>query len=193
MKSIPAKAGAEMGTGLRRCGPQLRCRGISGMHSRISALSLTDALGQHQEITIRVLDKHLLLTGLTVARPAPDFARAQIDGPISGMELRQKRADFLEVNLEHRTLPERRLHRPGLEAAVTLAEHDLLSLRVFQINEPFFVAPEGNLKAKNFRPEGEARVQVGDMKLSYHFGPASLWRSISIATHDSSSIGLRMR
>jgi hypothetical protein len=107
------------------------------MRSRFSALSLTDALGQHQEITIRVLDKYLLLTGLAVTCFAPNLAGTEVDGPISGAELRQKGADFLEVNLEHRTLPKRRLHRPGLEAAVTLAEHDLLSFRVFQINKLF--------------------------------------------------------
>jgi hypothetical protein len=191
MKSIPAKAGTHGENG-HRPSPVWCNISTAGPRFLFSALSLTDALGQHQKITVRILDKHLPLTRLALARFAPDFARAEVDGPISGTELRQKRANFLKVNLKHGTLPERRLHRPGLESAMTLAEHELLPLRVFQINEPFFVAPESNLKAKNFLPKSEARVQVGDMKLSYHVGPAGLWRSISITTHDSSSIGLRV-
>jgi hypothetical protein len=134
--------------------------------------SLTNTLGQHQQITIRVLDKDLLLTGLAIARFAPDLAWTEADRPILASEIGQNRAYILEVNLKHRTLPKRRLHRSCLESAITLAEHDLLAFRMLQVNKLFRFTPIGNFKADGVLPESEADVQVGNMELRYHFGPA---------------------
>jgi len=66
---------------------------------------------------------------------------------------------------------------------MTLAEHDLLTFRMLQVNEPFLFTPVGNFKAENAPPEIEADLQVRDMKLRYDFGPARLWRSVPIGTH----------
>ncbi len=145
--------------------------------------SLTNALGQHQQITIRILDKHLLLTGLAVACLAPDFAWTKVDRPILASEIGQNRVDIPEVNLKHRTLPKRRMHRPCLESAMTLAKHDLLAFRVFQVNELFLFTPVGNFKADDFLPESEADVQVGNVKFRYNFGPARSWRCVPVGAH----------
>jgi hypothetical protein len=50
--------------------------------ARFSWKSLVNALGQHQQITVGVLDKDLLLAGFAVAGSAPDFAWAKVDRPI---------------------------------------------------------------------------------------------------------------
>src|SRR5271166_3916587 len=98
-------------------------------------------------------------------------------------EIGQNRADFLEVNLKHRTLSKRKLHRSCLESAMTLAKHDLLSFRMLQINEFSLFTPISNFKAENVLPESEADLQVSDMKLGYDFGPARPWRSVPIGSH----------
>ena len=120
---------------------------------RCGQSSLTNAMGQHPQITIRVLDKDLLLTGFAVACFAPDLAWTEIDRPISGTEIGQNRADVSEVNLKHCTLPKRSLHRSRLEPTMTLAEHNLLAFRMLQVNELFLFAPLGNFKADNVLPE----------------------------------------
>src|SRR5262249_28667346 len=134
--------------------------------------ALADALGQHQQITIRVLHKDLLLTAFAVACPAPNLAWTEVDRPVSGGEIVQNRADILKVNLKHRTLPKRRLHWSCLEAAMTLAEHDLLAFRVPQVNEPLLFTPVSNFKADRVLPEGEADRQVRNVKLGDHFWPS---------------------
>jgi len=145
--------------------------------------SLTDVLRDHQEITVGVLDKDLSLTGFAVACFAPDLARTQVDRPILGNETGQKRLDILEVNLKHRALPKRRLHGACLESAMPLAEHDLLAFGMLQVNELFFSAAVSNFKADDIPPEGEAGVQVCDMKLRHDFGPTRRRRSVPIGTH----------
>jgi hypothetical protein len=68
-------------------------------------------------------------------------------------------------------LAERRLHGTCLESAMTLAEHDLLTLRVLQINEFFLFEPVGNLETDYILPKGKADIQVGDMELRHDIGP----------------------
>ena len=93
---------------------------------------LADAVGEHQQITIGILDKDLPLTGFAVPRLAPDFARPEIDRPISGSQIGQNGADVPQVNLKHRTLAQGILHRACLESAVPLAKHDLLPFGMLQ-------------------------------------------------------------
>src|SRR5438105_1188887 len=137
---------------------------------------LADAVRQHQQIAVGVLDKDLPLTGFAIAGPAPDLARAEVDRPVSGSEPGQDRGGITEVELKHRALPERRLHRPGLEPTMPLAQHDLLAFGMLQIGEVFRVAPEGDAEADDVRPERQAGSEVGDMQLGDHVGPAGFWR-----------------
>ena len=95
----------------------------------------------------------------------------------------QNGVDIPEVNLKHRALSERMLHRSGLEAAVPLTQHDLLPFRMLQVDEFLLVASEGDFRTDDVRPKSEAGIQVDDMKLGYDVGPAGSWRRLSIETH----------
>ena len=65
---------------------------------------------------------------------------------------------------------------------MTLAEHDLLTFGMLQVNELFFFTAIGNFETDDVLPEPKADVQVGDMKFRYDFGPACFWRSVPIGT-----------
>src|SRR5437868_4919816 len=75
------------------------------------------------------------------------------------------------------------LHRPGLEPAMTLAQHDLLAFGVLQIDELLFVAPEGDVEAEDALPEGETGGELGDMQLGYDVDPAAVWWGVPFAAH----------
>lgn len=54
---------------------------------------------------------------------------------------------------------------------------------MFQINELLLFSAVGNFKTDDVLPEGKADIQVGDMKLRDHVGPARFWRRVPISTH----------
>src|SRR5438874_437483 len=89
---------------------------------------------------------------------------------ILSSQIGQNGTDVPKINLKHRTLPKRILHRSGLESAMPLAEHDLLPFGVLQVNELFLFTPVGNFKTDDVRPEGETDFQVCDVQLGYDFG-----------------------
>jgi hypothetical protein len=150
--------------------------------------SLADVLRQHQQISVEVLDKDLPLTGFAVAGCPPDFARAEVERPILRSQLRQNGANVAEVDLKHRALPKGMLHRSRLEAAMPLAEHDLLTLGMLQIDEFFRVARVRDFEADDVRPEAEADMQIGDVQLRHDVGPAGFWRRVPIDAHITISI-----
>src|SRR3979490_756526 len=92
-------------------------------------------------------------------------------------------ADVPKVNLEHRALPKRMLHRSCLKSAIPLAEHDLLPFGMLQINELLLGTPVGNFEADDVRPESQADIQIGDVKLRDDVRPAGPWRSVPICPH----------
>jgi hypothetical protein len=74
---------------------------------------------------------------------------------------------------------------------MTLAEHNLLTFRMFQIYELLLFPAVRNLKTDDVPPEGKADIQVGDMKLRDHVGPAHFWRRAPISTHFDEGLQLR--
>src|SRR5258708_33345421 len=145
--------------------------------------SFANAQGEHQQITIGVLDKNFPLTGIAVARFTPDFAWTEVDRPIFGGKIGKNRGDIPEVNLKHRALPKRGNHRPCLKPAVTLAEHNLLTFGMLQINKLFLFTPVSNFKADDVLPKNEAGFKVGNMEFRYDLSPAGFRRSVPVNTH----------
>jgi hypothetical protein len=144
---------------------------------------LTNALSKHHQVAVRILDKDLLLSRLAVARPPPNLPWTEIDRPISCNKIVQNRAEIFEVDLKHRALSKRMLHRSRFETTMTLAKHHLLAFGMLQINKLFFLTPEGNFKADDVDPKIEADRQVSDMKLGHDFRPAGFWRSVTVSSH----------
>jgi hypothetical protein len=52
---------------------------------------LANAIGEHQQITVRVLDEDLALTRFAVACSSPDFTWTEIDWPILANEMSAER------------------------------------------------------------------------------------------------------
>src|SRR5712691_13103663 len=104
-------------------------------------------MSHHDQISIGVLDENLSLTGLPVARSAPHLARSEIDRPVSGRQRLKHWRDILKIDLQHGPLAKRAVQRPGFKAAMALAKHDLMSLRMLQIHKSFFHPFESRLKS----------------------------------------------
>lgn len=70
---------------------------------RIPRETCFEGFCQHEEVSVRVLDKDSALAVLLVAGLPPDVSWSAIDGPVS----LENRPQALEIDLDHRSLAER--------------------------------------------------------------------------------------
>src|SRR6266571_533132 len=139
-------------------------------------------MSHHDQISVRVLHENLSLTALPVACPAPYLSGSEINRPVSGCQRLQHWCNILKIDLQHGPLAKRVVQRPGFKATMPLAKHDLMSLRMLQIDKSFFRSFKSCLKPQNVTPERQTYRKVIDMKLDDHARPTrSRWRAVGVA------------
>jgi len=122
-----------------------------------------EPLREHDKVAVRVLHHELTQAIFAIAGAIPSFADFLVKLPPNRRQGSDQRRNVIEVNLKHRALPQRTIHRAGLVTSVALTKHQLRAI-AFEEDELLFRPFEGDFETTQISPKSEALCQVVHME-----------------------------